>query len=348
MVARTMTQSEIDALCLPSAAEIADAVARIPQVVRGSWRRHDARPGSFLEVAPGAIRFFRTSAHLPDAVKDRALRARAQRSNAQVLEERALYRSPMALLTDVEADRVAGVRRETVGRRKITAWSARSRSRMDFELRRRDFRPLFDDGRAPTMVTLTLPGDWEALAPNPRAFKVMVHRFQMAYRSAWGAPLRGAWKMEFQRRGAPHLHILMTPPVGTARGVSPYEFRRWLSEAWARCVGAVGEERLRHVRAGTRVEVVADRYRDPHRIAVYFAKEGFADAKEYQNEVPQLWLDAINAGEHSAQFWGVWSLPKAGAVLQLDDAGSTSVETLIDPLGVSRIWANIRQHYRLS
>lgn len=323
MVARTLTVEQISALRLPTVEEVQTAVAAVPQLELGSWREWDAAPGVFLEVGPGMIRLYRSASHLPDAARDRYLAHRRRRIDSQVAEDRALYRSSMALLTDREVESIRGReprRIKTTGR--ITGWSRRSRARMNLELRRLDFRPLFDAGLEPAMITLTMPGQWEQLAPTPAAFKLIVNRFMTAYQHSWGARLAGVWKMEFQRRGAPHLHILMTPPEGIAAGMYPFEFRDWLSHAWARAVGAEGDERLRHERAGTGVDYVGDAYRDPQRIAVYFGKHGFFEAKDYQNEMPRLWLDAIAAGEQGARFWGVWGLKKASAVLQLDDVAA--------------------------
>ena len=138
--------------------------------------------------------------------------------------------------------------------------------------------------------------------------------------------------MEFQERGAPHLHILMTPPAGTA-GKSDLEFKAWLGKAWAQCVGATGIARERHERVGTGIDYVGDQYRDPRRIAQYFGKHGFFSAKDYQNGLPQLWADAIEAGATGARYWGVWGLQKASTVIELDEVGSATVETLLDPLG---------------
>lgn len=360
MVSRTLTAAQIAALRLPTVAEIQNVAAAIPAVQRGTWRAWGTAPGSLLEVAPGMIRFRRSSLHLDDAARDRRLRSSLRDSKTQLAMERALYRSPMALLTEKDVERVAAdvagvpVGGPLVEGKRITAWSRKSRSRMNQQLRRFDFTPLFEDGLEPAMVTLTMPGKgndgdpdyWQTLTPTPASFKMMLSRFRWSYKDAWGAPIRGVWKMEFQHRGAPHVHILLTPPAGEARGRYPYEFKRWLSMEWARIVGATGESRVRHEKAGTGLDYVGEAYRDPQRIATYFGKHGFFGGKEYQNEMPAVWLDAIHDGAHGARFWGSWGLPKASAVLQLDDAGSAAVEVLVDPLGVQRVWANITAHYR--
>lgn len=337
MVARTLTATQIAALRLPTREQMHAAASAIPQLELGTFRHWDPRPGSFLEVGPGIVRFFRSSSHLPDAARDRALKERHATIDYQLRKERHLYRSPMALLSDHDAEQVAqeldGSKR-VVRHGKITAWSRRSRNRMQQQLNRLDYTPLFEDGLEPAMVTLTLPGEWEQLVPTPASYKAMVNRFATAYRDAWGIRIRGVWKMEFQERGAPHLHVLMTPPAGLSQSGTPLEFRQWLSLAWARAVGAEGEERVKHERAGTGIDYVGDQYRDPRRIAQYFGKHGFFSEKEYQNDLPDLWLEAIANGERGARFWGVWGLEKASAVLQLNDVGSANVGALVDPLGI--------------
>ena len=65
----------------------------------------------------------------------------------------------------------------------------------------------------------------------------------------WGGGRRPPhiWKLEFQRRGAPHFHILIAQPSGDLR-----TFRAWLSEAWAEVVGHTdAHQRELHRRAGT-------------------------------------------------------------------------------------------------
>lgn len=352
MVARTLTQGQHAALKLPTVEQVRTVVEMIPGLQRGTWRSWDTAPGSFLEVASGMLRFKRTSAHLPDAAGDRLLHAKHRDWRIQRAQERALYHSPMAMLTDKDVERVAADvagdplhKRPLVEGKRITAWSRKSRARMQQQLRRLDFNPLFEDGLQPAMVTLTMPGTgndgsrdyWQTLAPTPAAFKRMIERFRRSYAYAWDQPIRGVWKLEFQERGAPHVHILMTPPVGVAKGPYAYEFRRWLSAEWARCVGATGAARERHERVGTGVDYVADQYRDPRRIATYFGKHGFFTAKEYQNEVPAIWLDAIKDGARGARFWGNWGLKKASAVLQLDDTGSAGIVTVLDPLGLVKL-----------
>ncbi len=157
-------------------------------------------------------------------------------------------------------------------------------------------------GRLPAMLTLTYPGDWLTVAPTADAatkhFQALVKR----YARAWGEPLRGSWKKEFQRRGAPHFHLSTTPPMGTTVVPDPetgqpirVDFRRWLSITWAAIVAHPDpEQRRRHLAAGTGVDYAQGiKLTGPRRMAVYFAKYGTGGSKEYQHQVPAEWLTTV-------------------------------------------------------
>lgn len=143
------------------------------------------------------------------------------------------------------------------------------------------------------MVTLTMPGEWESVCPDGRTFK----RHVMAWRRRLERWLRargceawsGLWFCEFQRRGAPHLHILLWGP--RLSELDTREFAAWASSSWADVVGHENPvEREKHLRAGTRVE----RVRRPHfGYAVKYA------SKMEQKRVPDGFRDV-------GRFWGVW------------------------------------------
>ena len=190
-------------------------------------------------------------------------------------------------------------------RRAIESWSPKSRARMVARLCTLDYSTMFQDAaRVPAMITLTYPGDWQQVAPNSRTVKRHLKVLRARYERKWGEPLAGVWKVEFQKRGAPHVHILAAPPMGAA-------FRSWLSETWAEVVDHPDQsEKAKHRVAGTGVDYAKGlRAFDAKRVAVYFSKHGSAGygSKEYQNRVPALWLDAGDVG----RFWGYWILRPA-------------------------------------
>jgi len=205
--------------------------------------------------------------------------------------------------------------RSPTARTSITAWSARSRARMTRSLASLDWTPMYGAGRPAVMITLTYPGDWLTVAPDGRTVKRHLRALAKRYTRAWGTAPIFPWKLEFQRRGAPHLHLLLVAPEGTVGGLL---FRAWLSQAWADVVGHPDpSEYARHLAAGTGVDYLrGGRCFDPKRAAVYFAKHGgAAGGKEYQHVVPEAWQQP---GKGPGRFWGVQGLEPATATVTLE------------------------------
>lgn len=207
---------------------------------------------------------------------------------------------------------------DPVERGEVTCWSQRSRVRMIRTLAGLDYAPLFAPGRTPAMVTLTLPGDWVTVAPTGPAFKRLFATWRRRYEKSWG-PLACVWKLEFQARGAPHLHLFTIPPHGErvcrcsdcGRPGRALAFRQWLSHSWADVVAHPDpEQRRRHLLAGTGIDYSEGlRASDPKRLAVYFAKHGGAGGgKEYQHQIPDQWR---GEGNGPGRFWGVQHLRPA-------------------------------------
>lgn len=191
-------------------------------------------------------------------------------------------------------------------------WSARSRSRMVRALSQIDWRPVIElGGCRPAMVTLTYPGDWLSVAPTARTVKRHLSLFRRRLVRLYetnnlGRP-GGVWKLEFQRRGAPHLHLYMPVPVAPVRwGDLQVRFQTWLSETWAEIVGAEGDELLRHRQAGTGVDFAEGaRASDPRRLAVYFTRHNAkgSRSKQYQHRVPDEW-------ETAGRWWGTFGVSR--------------------------------------
>lgn len=196
-----------------------------------------------------------------------------------------------------------------------------------------DYAPLFDLG-TPAMATFTLPGDWVTVAPTGAAFKALVNAWRRRFERAYGKEAcRLVWKLEFQRRGAPHLHTFLVPPTRLALCFceacdlgypahlgygTALAFRDWLSHSWADVVGHPDPaERAKHRAAGTGLDYREGvRARDPKRLAVYFSKHGgAAGGKEYQHEVPAEWAEA-----GCGRFWGVWGLEQVVEAVPVADA----------------------------
>lgn len=109
--------------------------------------------------------------------------------------------------------------------------------------------------RLPAFITLTYPGSWPS---DPEVWKDHLEAFFRRLERRVG---RHAiiWRLEFQRRGAPHFHL-----IGWDLRVT-HALRAWVSRAWYEVVGS-GDER--HLRAGTNVE----RVKSWHSLTAYLSK----------------------------------------------------------------------------
>ncbi|MHA0289083.1 rolling circle replication-associated protein [Mycobacterium sp. C3-094] len=199
----------------------------------------------------------------------------------------------------------------------ITEWSRKSRSSMCRTFAELDYSPLMESGRVPAMVTLTYPGDWEVVAPDGASVKRHMVVWRKRFQREYGEPARYIWKLEFQRRGAPHIHLWMAPPMSPGR--SGLGFAQWLSETWAQIVDHPDAvQKARHLLAGTAIDVRNGlKACDPKRLAIYFAKHSSPNLqgdKEYQHIVPELWREP---GKGPGRFWGVHGLKKAIAVVEV-------------------------------
>ena len=199
----------------------------------------------------------------------------------------------------------------------ITEWSRKSRSAMCRTFAELDYSPLVESGRVPAMVTLTYPGDWEVVAPEGASVKRHMVLWRKRFQREYGEPARYIWKLEFQRRGAPHIHLWMAPPMTPGR--SGRSFAQWLSESWAQVVDHPDPvQKARHRLAGTAIDVRSGlKACDPKRLAIYFTKHSSPNLdgdKEYQHIVPERWRQP---GRGPGRFWGVYGLKKAVAVVEV-------------------------------
>jgi len=267
-----------------------------------SWDGHEG-PRARIEIAPGCIGVRRRDLARRERTYERATVARRRAADHAARRLRATGKLP----------------ERPSSQRRVTGWSRKSRANMVKALCQLDYGRFFHAGGQPGMVTLTYPGDWLTVAPDGPTCKRHLFAFRRAFERAWGL-FAAIWKLEFQRRGAPHYHILMMIPPGRARaGIGAgLPFRAWLSYVWSLIVGHPDdEERARHRRAGTNVDLAEGlRARDPKRVAAYFTKHGAASAKEYQHIVPVAWW---GPGDGPGRFWGYWRLRRHVVGVELHD-----------------------------
>ena len=276
-------------------------------------------PRYYIAVGPGVL-----AIQSKDAAKAERAYQRAVKRQQEIVRELSGH-----LVSYGELPVIPGSRRE------ITGWSRKSRARMVRRLCELDYAPMFS-GKVviPIVITLTYPGDWETVAPNGKAVKAHFDKFRKRWARAWGSNLICIWKLEFQERGAPHIHALTTLPLGNSadgRTALP-----WIKENWADIVDHPDpEQRRRNIAAGVRVDFVEGlRARDPRRVAVYFLKHGVFKAKEYQHIVPELWRAP---GQGPGRFWGYQGLDPCVAMAEVDSYAA------VDIARIMRRWANAQR-----
>jgi len=134
----------------------------------------------------------------------------------------------------------------------------------------------------PLFVTLTYPGDWPK---DSRVWKRQFDNFWKRLERKFG-DVGCVWKLEAQRRGAPHFHLLVW-------GLSYVPLLEWISQAWYEVVGS-GD--LRHLRAGTQVQEL----RSWHGVMSYASK--YLGKVDYE-------LPKDGGWENVGRFWGVRGAP---------------------------------------
>jgi hypothetical protein len=132
---------------------------------------------------------------------------------------------------------------------------------------------------------MTYPDDFPT---DGRVVKRHLKVFRKRLERRWGKQAV-VWKLEFQRRGAPHFHLLLSVSSETVMK----DFQQWFSSAWYEVVGS-GD--LRHLLAGTQA-AIADT--DCGKYFAYGVKS--SGSKEYQNQVP-------DGFQSVGRFWGSWNV----------------------------------------
>lgn len=158
-------------------------------------------------------------------------------------------------------------------RGKVTSFSGSSRRRL-----MRLVGVIDQRGEPPLFVTLTYPGEWPK---DGRVWKRHLAAFDKRLRRAF-PDVGFIWRLEAQRRGAPHFHLLVW-------GVGYLELLAWAGPAWYEVVDS-GD--TRHLRAGTQVQWI----RSWHGVMSY--------ASKYLGKVGEPLPDGVG-WESVGRFWGV-------------------------------------------
>lgn len=203
-------------------------------------------------------------------------------------------------------------------RGEIMGFSDKSRRRLQIKLSQMDFR-------VPTLlVTLTWHydwGEWESWKIAYRAWKKRLDR-------RWGWLVRGGvWRLEFQRRGAPHYHLLLFLSEDISASMLRL-FREWVSRSWSDVLYH-GRDAA-HLAAGTNVRKTYNT--EPARVGAlmrylckYLAKVGSED-------------EMGRKGQKTGRMWGTFGdVPLATvATIEVDEAAYQEMLERIRAYGEER------------
>jgi len=125
-------------------------------------------------------------------------------------------------------------------RKEIKGFSPASRLR--FMRTMGQWNALVFDLRLVLGVTLTYPMEFPCARASKRHLKMLMQRIERSYPGTFGV-----WKLEPQKRGAPHFHIVLAFGVsvrqrddacGDVAGGFEESFQHWLADAWYEIVGS--------------------------------------------------------------------------------------------------------------
>ena len=164
---------------------------------------------------------------------------------------------------------------DPVPRGVVSGFSAAARKRMLEMLNQLVFERI-------TFVTLTYPKEWN---PDGHEYKKHLRRFRARMERKY-PKIRVLWRLEFQKRGAPHFHLLLFD--------APFLCKFCLSYDWYKSVGSNDRKHLKH---GTNVRGVASQGENG-KIISYVAKYA---AKPLDNQ-------AVKDDSWTGRYYGRWNI----------------------------------------
>lgn len=164
----------------------------------------------------------------------------------------------------------------------IRSYSERSKKRLQIKLHQIDTAKIQG---TPFFITLTYPADYSLFYADWKRHldifaKALFRRFRRSF---------FFWKLEFQKRGAPHFHLILFHTDKRSAHITTKQMIEFVSEAWFRAVNS-GDEK--HLKAGTNVQKVRSFKMLFAYVAKYVAKE----------ETLQLERDKVL---QTGRFWGI-------------------------------------------
>ena len=131
----------------------------------------------------------------------------------------------------------------------------------------------------PAFLTLTYPGEY---SEDARIWKDDLHLFIVRLRKEFRSAC-GTWKIEPQKRGAPHYHLFLWngPDLTTMKG------KAWLSRVWFEVVGS-GDKK--HLSAGTSVQTEINTIKEIYYMAKYQTKNEKGTKSEiFEYKIGRYW-----------------------------------------------------------
>lgn len=154
----------------------------------------------------------------------------------------------------------------------------------------------------PLFVTLTYPAEFPS---DPKTWKRHLDNFRARMRRKFGR-FPAVWRLEFQKRGAPHFHLMLFLEK------APTDLYEAVSHSWYEVVGSNDPK---HLAAGTNVQQV----RSWRGVMSYAAK--------YMGKLEQLAPGVQSPGK----FWGTWNkrdLPREFEEIPVSKAEAISVRRI--------------------
>lgn len=143
----------------------------------------------------------------------------------------------------------------------------------------------------PLFVTLTYPSDWPG---DWQIWKKHLNHFRQTLADVYPEHFTGGiWRLEAQRRGAPHFHVFLWLGFDIGKGELK-NLRLWLSSVWYRIVGS-GDEK--HKKAGTRIDYIGTELEFHSRMGYLLKYLG----KDSVHPESQVFKSPVG------RYWGIWN-----------------------------------------
>lgn len=210
----------------------------------------------------------------------------------------------------------------TTHRGRISTYSNRSASRLQRVFNQLDKGKLSNQS---AFITLTYPGDYISYLP---VIKLHLATFIKALNRLFTDTFF-VWRLEYQKRGAPHYHILAFSPPKSSTPLKLYNLKKHISLIW---YNIVGSNDIKHLYAGTNIKLVKDWSGISKYVSKYLCK---SDANIVES------LNIVSPG----RFWGIAN--RKLMPIQIISVYVTR-ETFYQINRVLRLWIKSKTHRKMT